>query len=529
VFKSGWTKISLLFILFSSNLMSFQKREEAMTKVNKLTINFQEGDLPTVHPHDLIIYLRGIAAGKLLYEGLTRLDENGKVRLAGAEALDVSQDRLTYTFTLRDNKWSDGSPVTAHQYENAWKEAISPKSTCTSANLFYLIQNAEKAKKGEAPLDAVGVKAVDAKTLVVRLEHPSSFFLDLIAQPICAPLVDPKKKEISSFNGPFVIDTWKKNDCLKLVRNPFFWNKHRVLLDEINVLMASDSSTIYNFYESGKVDWIGVPFSPLSSEQIQHLQTKNVLLSRPIARSFWVNLNTRHPALSSTPIRQALSLALDRANITRHIMKGGDPLWRALSDALLPVKMKVSSLLKEDEEEARLRFQQGLLGLGIAKEKFPMLTVSYAQQSNRKKFAEYLQEAWKRVLGIDVRVEQQEWNVLRKNLEKGQFEVCAAYEASYYHDPMEILENLGDSNPRNFTQWAHSGYRQIIAAARQESDSERRFQLLGKAEEIILQETPFIPICTDQFLFTHPSGLKGYAFDSVGAVDFSYASFKDTR
>ncbi len=507
--------------------MSFQKREEGLMKINKLTINFQEGDLPSVHPHDLIIHLRGIATGKLLFEGLTRVDENGKVRLAGAESLDVSQDRLCYTFTLRDNKWSDGSPVTATQYENAWKEAISPKSTCSSANLFYLIQNAEKAKKGEVPLDAVGVKAIDNKTLVVHLAHTSSFFLDLIALPICAPLIDPKKKDISSFNGPFMIDTWKKNDRLRLVRNPFFWNKNRILLDEINVLMASDPSTIFNLYESGKVDWIGVPFSPLSSEQIQDLQTRNLLLSRPIARSFWVNLNTRHPALSSTAIRQALSLALDRTNITRHIMIGGHPLRRALSDSLLPVNMKVSSLLKEDEAEARLRFQQGLLDLGIAKEEFPQLTVSYAQQSNRKKFAEYLQETWKRVLGIDIRLEQQEWNVLRKNLGRGQFEVSAAFEAAYYHDPMEILEKLGDINPSNFSQWVHNGYRQLISQAREESDSERRFQLLGKAEEILLKETPLIPICADQFLFTHPSGLKGYSFDSVGAVDFSYASFKD--
>ena len=279
--KNGWTIISIFFILFCSNLMSFQKREEGLMKINKLTINFQEGDLPSVHPHDLILHLRGRATGKLLFEGLTRVDENGKVRLAGAESLDVSQDRLCYTFTLRDNKWSDGSPVTATQYENAWKEAISPKSTCSRANLFYLIQNAEKAKKGEVPLDAVGVKAVDNKTLVVHLAYPSSFFLDLIALPICAPLIDPKKKDISSFNGPFMIDTWKKNDRLRLVRNPFFWNKNRVLFDEINVLMASDPSTIFNLYESGKVDWIGVPFSPLSSEQIQDLQTRNLLLSRP--------------------------------------------------------------------------------------------------------------------------------------------------------------------------------------------------------------------------------------------------------
>lgn len=491
--------------------------------MNKLTINFQEGDLPSIHPHDLIVYVRGISIGKLLFEGLTRVDEHEKIHLAGAESLDVSQDRLCYTFTLRDNKWSDGTPVTAFQYEKAWKEVLSPNGTCSRANLLYLIHNAEKAKKGEVTLDEVGVKALDSKTLVVNLAYPSSFFLDLLAQPICIPLIDPKNRNISAFNGPFLVDSWERDSCLRLKKNPLFWNKKKVSFDEIDVLMASDSLTVFNLYESRKIDWIGLPLSPLSAEQIQDLQLKNVLISRKIERSFWVNLNTRHPVLSSPAIRQALSLALDRVNITRHIMIGGHPLRRALSDSLLPVNMKASALLKEDLKEAQMRFQQGLLELGISKEQFPPLTISYGQQANRKKFAEYLQETWKRVLGIDIRLEQMEWNVQRMNLERGQFEISAAFEAAYYHDPMEILEKLGHTNPSNFPQWVHSGYRNLISQAVQESDSDRRNRLLGKAEEILLQETPFIPICTDQFLFTHHPGLKGYAFDSVGAVDFSFA------
>src|SRR5579871_1468758 len=168
--KTFLHKISFLFMLFASFFMSCQKNERK--SMNKLTINFQEGDLPSIHPHDLIVHLRGIGVGKLLFEGLTRVDEKGKIHLTGAESLDVSSDRLCYTFVLRDNKWSDGTPVTAYQYENAWKEALSPTSACSRADLLYLIQNAEKAKKGEVPIDAVGVKAIDEKTLVVNLSSP---------------------------------------------------------------------------------------------------------------------------------------------------------------------------------------------------------------------------------------------------------------------------------------------------------------------------------------------------------------------
>ena len=162
--------------------------------MKSLTINFQEGDLPSLHPHDLLIYLRGIAATKLLFECLTRIDENGKVRLSGAEAVDVSQDRLRYIFTLRANRWSNGEPVTASHYEKAWKAALSPVSLCSRADLLYVVKNGEKAKKGAVSLDSVGVKAVDEKTLVVDLEYPSGFFLDLVSQPICAPLLDLTEK-----------------------------------------------------------------------------------------------------------------------------------------------------------------------------------------------------------------------------------------------------------------------------------------------------------------------------------------------
>jgi oligopeptide transport system substrate-binding protein len=522
--RKVWSKIPIILMIVTCFFTGCQNKNEK--SMNKLTINFQEGDLPSLHPHDLIVHLRGIAIGKLLYEGLTHLDESSKIHLAGAESLDVSQDRLRYTFTLRDNHWSDGTPVTAYQYEAAWKEALNPNSSCSRANLLYLIKNAEEAKKGELSLDKVGVKAMSDKVLVVDLAYPTSFFLDLAAQPICAPLVDPKNRKIRAFNGPFSVLSWERDDCLKLQGNPYFWNKKKVALKEIDIFMMPDSSTAFNVYEAGKLDWIGSPFSPLTAEQAKDLQSKHVSVSRQIDRSFWIHLNNKHPALASLAIRRALSLSLDRATIAKEFLIGGTPLHRVLPDDLLPVKMKASCFLREDKHEAEMKFNEGLVELGLTREQFPTLTISYAQQSNRKKLAEYLQETWKKVLGIEVRLEQQEWNVLRYNAEKRLFDIFGAFEASYYYDPLEILENLGEERPSNFSQWVNPAYRDLIAAARRELDCEKHSQLLGKAEEILLKETPFIPVCTDQFLFAHRKGLKGFAFDSVGAVDFRYAYFQ---
>jgi oligopeptide transport system substrate-binding protein len=191
---------------------------------------------------------------------------------------------------------------------------------------------------------------------------------------------------------------------------------------------------------------------------------------------------------------------------------------------LLPVNIYAS--LKENQEEAKKRFEIGLKDLGLTRETFPPIVISYSQHANRKEFAQYLQETWSRTFGIEIRLQHQEWNLLRTNLEKGLFDVAASFEAAYYSDPLEIMERLGEKNPANFCQWVHPGYRKLITAAILTEDTQARLDILGKAEKILLDQLPLIPVCSDRFLFAHRKGLKGYVFDSLGAIDLSYASFE---
>ncbi len=520
--KKLWKeKISLFILLLSFFIISCQKDKGKI--VNSLKIDFQEGDLPSIHPHDLMIYLRGISIAKTLFEGLTRIDENGKAILSGAKSVDISPNGLRYTFSLRDNKWSDGSPVTAFQYEAAWKEALSPISACSRAHLLYVLKNGEDAKKGKSPLSSVGVKAVDEKTLAVELAYPSPYFLELLAQPICVPLFKAEERQPSQFNGPFFISNWERNDSIRLKANPHFWNHKKVSLKQIDIFMIQDVSTAFSFYEKGKLDWVGLPLCPLTSDLIHHLKKGNQLKSQAVERAFWLFLNTKHPALASPFIRQALSLAIDRSKITEHILIGGEPLTKPLPSSLLPIPSP--STLKENVADAKQLFEKGLKDLGFTKQNFPPLVITYSQQANRKQFAEYIKEAWTKALGIEVQLEPQEWNMLRTNLEKGQYVVSGCFEAAFYKDPMEILERLVTVNPSNFSQWVHPTYSAKIGSAIQENNPQRRMHLLAEAEHILMEHMPFIPICSDRLLFSHTPGLKGYVFDYVGAIDFSYATF----
>lgn len=521
IFNKKIRFVILFVILLLNSACNKNSKEEFMK--NSLKIDFQEGDLTTLHPHDLMIYLRGISIGKTLFENLTRIDENGKASLAGAKSVDISPDGLTYTFELRENHWSDGTLVTGAQYELAFKEALSPSSPCPRPDLLYMIKNSIEVKREELPIDALGVKAIGNR-LTIELNRPSPHFLELLAQPLCAPLQNPRDRDIKAFNGPFHVTEWKRNDHLILKPNPHFWNREKVEIPEIEVMMVQQPETAMALYEEKKLDWIGVPLCPLSTEQIDHLQKKNLIISRPIERAFWVFLNTKHEALSLPEIRQALSLAINRETITHNVLIGGNPLDKPLPHSLLPLSSH--TLLKEDLEEAKRLFQVGLEKLGKTPKDFPPLVITYSQQANRKQLAEYLQDTWSSALGIEIKLEPQEWNVLRTNLGNGDFEVSGAYEASFYHDPLEIMERMVTLNSSNFPQWTFPLYQQKIGEASHEVNVDERMHLLSEAEDILIEQMPFIPISSDRFLFAHHPKLRGYTFDSVGAIDFSYASMK---
>lgn len=512
-----WILNRCFIILFALAILSgCQKEENAM---NTLRLNFQEGDLPSLHPHPLMIYLRGISISKSLYECLTRIDSNGNVQMAAAQSVDISPNKKHYLFKLRETFWSDGSPVTAMQFEAAWKEALSPHSNVSRADLLYMIKNAKEAKQGLVSVDAVGIKAIDAHTLEVELAYPSPFFLELTAQPITAPLIDPKVKEPTIFNGPFLVEEWKRNDVLKLKKNPRYWDQQAITLDRMEISMIQDAMAAFALFEKNQLDWIGVPLTPLNPEMINKLKHEGKLSSHPVDRAFWVFLNVKNPALLSSSIRQALAFSIDREAITQHILVGGHPLKKAIPSALLPIASPLP--LDYHVEKAVAKLEEGLTSLNLTRESLPPIVINYSQQAGRKQLAEYLQQAWSRTLGIQVKAEPQEWNVLRSNLEKGEFQVSGCFEAAFYKDPLELMEKFTSINPNNFSQWIDSEFIEKITLAKREADPARRIELLGEAEKVMLEQMPLIPICSDEFMFATNRGLKGVAFDSVGACDYS--------
>jgi oligopeptide transport system substrate-binding protein len=232
----GFLLVALIFSGCYFFCKKIGNKGNTVKETSCLRINFQEGDPSSLHPH-LGLDLRSHAVETALYEGLVRVDSDGTIIPTGAEKISISPSQKTYTFRLRPMQWSNGEEVTAFHFENAWKKALSPQSICARSDLFYPIKNAEKAKKGEVPVEEIGVQALDSKTLVVELENPAPYFLDLLFSPIFSPLYDDSL-EPSVFNGPFIISTWKRKESLELVANPYYWDKENVRLQRIHISLV---------------------------------------------------------------------------------------------------------------------------------------------------------------------------------------------------------------------------------------------------------------------------------------------------
>lgn len=511
----------LMVFLLMVSTHSCQRKSDDRT-ADYLHINFQEGDVPSLHPHLLVSHIRGRSLGKLLYEGLTRIDGEGNPVLAGAERVEISSDQIRYLFSLRSNAcWSDGSKVTAAHYVSAWRHALTPGTDCPRADVFYLIKGGRKAKRGEIAVESVGIQAIDATTLAVELEYPSAHFLTLLAQSVLAPLKNPQV-EPKEFNGPFALKKWDKGVALQLEANPHFWNQDRVNLQAIDIAFVHDPMSAVYMYEKEQIDWIGDPFSSLPLESALRFIEKKEIYSIPINRFCWIYLNTQHPVLQSKKIRQALGLSIDRKQITDHICIDGEPMFTPVHTGMIPHLQSAQI----DLTRAKRLFNEGLVELDLIPETCPAITLNYPHLPQRKQLAEYLQNAWEQAFGLAIKVQGIEWNTFRSNLDKKSFEISGGcMECALYNDSLELLERFEGIENYNPPQWEDHAFKEKISLIRQEVDPAIRKQLLAEAEEILLDHMPIIPVYRNLLMYVHPPRLKDYVCDSGGSIDFAYASF----
>ncbi|WP_309480297.1 peptide ABC transporter substrate-binding protein [Brevibacillus agri] len=467
------------------------------------------------------------------FEGLTRVGKDNKVHEAAAESYTVSEDGKKYTFKIRDAKWSNGDPVTAKDFEFAWKRALDPKTASNYAYQLYYVKGAEAFNKGTGKVEDVGVKALDDKTLEVELTNPTPFFLELVAFktyfPVHQKTVEANDKWATDAktivgNGPFKMETWEHKSKLVVVKNENYWDKDNVKLDKIEFSMVEDENTELSMFENGELDWAGAPTSALPTDAIPALKESGKMTTQPIAGTYFYRFNTEKAPFNNAKIRKAFAYAIDRQSLIDNILQAG----QLPATGYVPPSMALNKdgyFKDKDLETAKKLLEEGMKEAGISK--LPTLTLSYNTSEGHKKIAEAIQDQWKKNLGVDVKLENKEWKVYIEDVHQGKYQIARAGWLADFNDPINFLEMFKDKNGgNNDTGWEHPKYKELLNQSALEQDPEKRKAILAKAEQILMDEMPIMPIYYYAQSWLQSEKVDGAILDGLGMIDFKYVDIK---
>ncbi|MCB1082088.1 MAG: peptide ABC transporter substrate-binding protein [Chlamydiia bacterium] len=469
-----------------------------------------------------------------LFEGLMRKGPQDEPQLAIAEKVDISRDKTTYTFHLRDTKWSDGVPLTAYDFEFAWKKLIDPQSKALAAQpeLFYPIKNVRQYIQGECTYEETGIKIINKKTITLELEYPAHYFLEIACSPFLLPApkhlgeTDPNwaDKVPMVSNGPFTLQNRKLNAEINLARNPQYWDSEHVYLKGIDVYIMQDYLTALNLYETGELDWIGAPFIRMpyeTSHQILDQRGEDAIIY------FFVFNNDKYP-FTNQKFRKALSYALDRTAITDNIFH--DTAVPTMSAFPFSLRQQNRPGFEDNNVElAQTLFAEALEELGLTLETFPEIELVYNTTTEiSRQLCLAAQDDWRKKLNLKVTLKGLTgWNHYIDTLQRGDYQMGITGTMVPIFDPLfalQIFENKTDL--KNRCNWEHPKFKDLLMQSNHSIGEIERSKILADAEVILLEEMPIIPMCSMKKSYAKNPKLQGEVLSYTQFVDFKSAYFE---
>jgi len=468
-------------------------------------------------------------------EGLVLKDRKTlEPRPGVAKSWDISDDGRVYTFYLRDNaRWSNGDPHTAHDYAWSWWRALQPALGNLYAYMLFPIENAQKYYEGDiSDFDQVGVKALNDRTLQVTLKYPTPYFLQLLDHYSLFPVHQATIEKFGDAdqrgtrwtyegnlvgNGPFQLVDWKINRRIVVQRNPHYWDKENVSLNEIIFIPIENIVTEERMFRAGQLHVT----SSLPADKISvYREAKDPELRiAPYLGTYYYRLNVRKPQLKDPRVRRALAMTVDRQKLVDNITKGGQlPAYAMTPPGTMGYFPK--SDLKFDPQGAKKLLADAGYPNGDG---FPPTEILYNTNEGHRKVAVALQDMWKKHLNIDIRLLNQEWKVYLDSESAGQYEISRAGWIGDYVDPNNFLDLFLCGGGNNRTGWCNEEYdRLILDVAPSMSSHSERLEVFQQAEKILLDDMPIIPIYTYTTVQLVDSSVKNFDANIMNA-----ASYKD--
>ncbi|MEB9432817.1 peptide ABC transporter substrate-binding protein [Bacillus thuringiensis] len=449
-----------------------------------------------------------------VFEGLYILGKDNKLIPGVAKSYDVSEDKKTYTFHLRESKWSNGTSVTAEDFVFAWKRAVNPDTAAEYSFLFFDIKNAKKINSKELPVDQLGVKAIDDKTLEVQLEQPVPYFINLTTFPTFLPINEKYFKSKGNqygleadqliYNGAFTLENWRHEQGFQFKKNKSYWDEKTVKLDGINFDIIKDKSTEVNLYESGQIDRVG-----LTGDFVDKYRNSPDFRERSEVTMQFLRMNQKNEVLKNKYARLAIIKSFDKKAFTEIVLNNGS----------LPAEGIVS--LNYDVNEAKEYWKKAKQELGKEEVILELLT---SDNALAKRNAEYLKgELEKNLDGLTVNVKPQPRKQQIELLLSSDYDIGVDVWGPDIPDPITFLDLFTTDSTYNFDKYSNKQYDELIHKVKKDlaGDEKARWEAMKQAEKILLEDGAVAPFYQQGRSYLQRYSVKGIVTNDFGG-EFNY-------
>lgn len=464
-------------------------------------------------------------------QGLTCFGDGFVPEPCLAKSWEISDDKKTITFKIREGiVWSDGVPLKAGDFEYSWKRLLKPETAADYAYFLYDVEGARDYNTGKAKSpEAVGVKALDDATLVVRLEAPTSYFLSLLTFTSTFPLrrdivekygIEWTKPENIVSIGPYILKEWRHHERLTLVKNPKFWDTE-AKLKQVEMIMSGNPSSALALYESGDLDFLDGKDVP--TLEVPRLKKLPDFKKNAQFRGNYIGFNTKKPPFDNALVRKAFSAAIDRSAVVELIQGAGFPSTSWIPKGMLGYNPDIG--VDYDPEKAKKWLAEAGYPGGKGVHEISFL---YPDIGSNPIIAVALQSMWKETLGVEVKLNNQEWKVYLSTLKTDPPQVYRAGWGADYPDPHNFMNLFECDSGNNHTRWCSPKFDSLIEAAAREIDPAKRKPLYDEAQRLLTETdvaiAPFFTSIQYSMIKPYVSGLE---INQLSLIFLDKVSYQD--
>ncbi len=533
IIPSATATLTLTLLALATGCGPSESRVDAGIRDGILHIN-NATEIQSLDPHTIT----GVPESNViasLFEGLTGVDPDGLSAVpAVARAWDVSEDETVYTFYLReDAAWSNGDPVTAHDFLFSFERILSPNLASQYASMLFPIKGAREFNEGETDdFSEVGARALDDHTLEITLNHPVAYFLTLLSHNTWYPvhpetilahgrIDEPHTRWVLPGNlvgnGPFTLERWATGRRIEVKRNPGYWDAARVHLEEIH-FYPYDTLAGESAFRAGQLHMT----DPVPPERIRHYRDERpeLFMTGDYFGTYYLRVNVTGPPLDDPRVRLALSLGLDREMIVDNIYGGQRPAAYSFIPPGVP-GYEPEPVIEPDFDLAReLLADAGFPG----GDGFPSVRILFNTSDEHSAIVQLVQEMWRRELGVNISLENTEWQVYLDRTNRLEYDIARSGWIGDYLDPYTFLSTMASGDGNNRTGWANPEYDDLLDQIARTRDTETRWDLIRETETLLVNEAPVIPL-----FFYNRMYLKHPAVRDWRTTPIAYRSYKDVR